>query len=174
MLRRLLSWDVVSNLAYAVAGITAARGPDPLDWLFLGTMVALGLGSGVYHAGVKHGNHLDVGLMFVLGGIFIATAAHVHGLLGAVLTLAASLLLAYVLRFRLNHIKMEYKIPVLYAVALGVAAFMGVNWVYMGAALGLLAVAGVFRFLVHRPWAHGVWHIVTAPALSLWYLSVAR
>lgn len=173
MLQRVWTWDTWSNLAYAAAGVAATWGDGPMGMLFMASMIAMTVGSGLYHAGLKHGNHLDVGVMYIIGGILAGVAAGFTGGIAVVLVLIASIAVAHVLRFRLTHIKLEYKIPVLYAGALVVGGVHGIDWLYMGPALGLLATAGLFRFLVHKPWAHGLWHVLTAPGLALWYRGVA-
>ncbi len=186
-------WNVLTNLAYPVAAVITILllGDDgPIAVGFVMIMMGLGTSSGIFHANILKyplGNHLDVGAMYVLG-IFLLVLGMSPRVVQIVdpwpiLALASvmSVLGVAWLRFKLTHIKMEYKIPSLYAAIIvgGVIRHfvfdVSINWQFVIVALPFFATAGAFRFLLPEtkyPWSHGIWHILSSPGLCCLYAAV--
>lgn len=183
-------WDVATNLIYIVSAIITFNllgDSGTVAWLFMFSMLLLTIGSGIYHAEIfKYplGNHLDVGAMYFNSLVLLVLAASTFTkqvtmgdtLVMSVLFIAP--LFIWFFRFYLKSIKMEYKIAAIFVTTLLMAEFrqavLGstVNWTYILMALGFIAVASLFRLILsdeEYPWSHGVWHLVSAPGLCLFY-----
>jgi len=186
-----LTWDVLTNAAYVLAGaIAIGLVPGPMGFAFGLAMIALGLASALFHSGaVKWGNHADVLAMYVVGTILLVSAFGVSGAIGAVAALLGGLGLGFWLRGRVDE-PMERKVGALF---LGVLVATSIRSVYLAAdwrliSLGtlLLLVAlwvrfgwsvlddsdllGLDRVLIPHPKAHGAWHVLSAPGLLAWFL----
>ena len=143
-------WEVASNAAYPIAGLWSE------DAIFATIMLILGLASGYYHAGGKHGNHLDgaavyaviffiIGVMWGLPPIYVLPGA-----------LAAGTGLR---RFTLD-IPMEHKVAAIAVLMLTFGFLSGAPLLFP---IGILGLA-----LIIRQWVdHGAWHILSAYGLAL-------
>ncbi len=143
-------WWVASNAAYPMAGIWLE---EPI---FASMMLILGSTSAYYHAGGRHGNHLDVAAIYAILFYLIGSLWGVPLILLPVPTLVAG----SILRMRTLDIPMETKIAVL---ALPLLVFGLLTGAPLLPALGVLTVA-----LAARQWVdHGLWHVLSAGGLAL-------
>jgi len=143
-------WLTGSNLAYPVAGLWSE---DPF---FAGMMLVLGLSSAFYHAGGKHGNHIDVAAVYAVVFFIIGVLWGIP----PVFIVPGALAGGAVLRKFTLDIPMEHKVGAITILLLLFGFLSGAPLVLPAA---VLAVA-----LAIRQWVdHGAWHILSAYGLAL-------
>lgn len=183
-----VTWLVLSNMAYPIAGLAVVLDVspgNPLVWVFALAMLYLGVGSTLYHAGAPKANHLDVSAMYAVSAVIYAAVLGLSGPLGAIVAVGIAILAAWGLRWGTISTPMEVKVGGLYAILLvGTLMQAGrINWGSFVLAMLVMGAALVARFApvnkqTARAWwdttnnRHGWWHVFSALGLTLWFQAV--
>ncbi|MGD9525041.1 MAG: hypothetical protein AB7P61_07600 [Gemmatimonadales bacterium] len=166
-----------SNAAYVLAGVVVVLLDRTLaGWVMAGSLVMLGLGSGLYH-GFKTlwANRLDhVGMYLTFGALAVHASAPRHPVTPW-LMLVTGVALAVLLSYVIPRVSLDLQMGMLLWFSMIPAVLLG------SASLALLSF-GVFlaaylcwqldkhRALL-RLWGHALWHILTAAAIAMMYLA---
>jgi hypothetical protein len=125
-------------------------------------MFILGTASAYYHAGGKHGNHLDVGAVYATLFLIIG----VYWGIPPIYVLPGALAAGVGLRKFTLDIPMEHKVAALAGLILLFGFFSGAP---LAVPAAILALA-----LAIRQWVdHGLWHVVSAFGLALTYHAIS-
>lgn len=143
-------WWSWSNLAYPMAGLWNG---EPT---FMLMMLLLGGASAYYHAGGKHGNHIDVAAVYAILFYLIG----VHWGVPLILLPAPAIVAGIALRMRTLDIPMEAKVAALLAPLL-IFGFLAGSGLVLSTIVLVVALAA-------RQWVdHGLWHLISATGLAL-------
>lgn len=175
-MRKVLSYDVLSNLSFALIGGAVLWQAHPIrGWIETGVydftplffmlfMVAVALSSGEYHTDDSRPAHYDVMSMYAIGMYLFLYAILGPGwwpLVAAPIIVVASRWL----RMKQLDVPMENKIGGMFLAVYGIAfLFHWQEWQLL-----LLSVATFFIGLQVRPKHHAEWHFFAAAGLgALW------
>lgn len=186
--------NTYTNLIYAAAGVAVAvEFRLPSAYVFALAMVVLCVGSALYHGlSTRWAGRLDVGGMY---GVFSSLAVFAIGrslgiaeewtALAMLLVGSAAGLLGFFLR-RWYSEDVNWKIaiflivPYLLAVerivAHGVSDGLHLTWgsfALFAAAMGAWQLDRRCAFPLER-WGHGLWHLLTGPAIAMLYVAIDR
>ncbi len=179
--------DILTNIVYVIMGAAAismaiaAEQDMAMPIAFGVAMILLGLGSGLFHSGkFKWSNHADVISMYIVGVLLVFMALGIRGLIGGIIAVVIAAGVSYYTRWELDHIKMEYKIGVLYVGFILVAALASLwrdpppNFGTIGVGIVIMVAALVIRFPLANKFkeSHAVWHLLTGVGLFLFYRGV--
>lgn len=165
-----------SNLAYVGAGLTLLAIGSPPATVMAGSLVVLGIGSGLYH-GYKTiwANRLDhVGMYLTFGALSVHGIAPFHPTI-PYLMITTGILLAVLFSYVIPGINLDVQMGLLLWYA-GIPAFLGghANWAVLSMAIFLLGFVAwqmdKHRLLVGL-WGHAIWHIATAVAIALMFMA---
>lgn len=174
------SINTFTNIAYAIAGIVVCTLlPVPPSFVMGFFLSVLAVGSGLYH-GFKTiwASRLDhVGMYSVFGALTIYTISPTHRFIWALMALggiavATSLSYAPTWKYLLNPI-----LGVFIAISTMAAALRG-NLSFAVVSFGIFLMAYMIwwmdkkRWFWFPKWGHGIWHVLTAIAVTLLYLGV--
>ncbi len=131
-------------------------------YVMSGLLFLLGIASWYYHAGGKYGNHLDVGMMYVIG-LSIAAYNFAAGSAWWIASLPLIVGAMAWLRFGQDTVIMESKIGGLYFVA-WMSCWLG--WPVVGTWWLLGSLVAFVSALLIRDQNHDAWHGLSALGLS--------
>ena len=165
-------WNTWSNGAYLLSGgALIAKEQTSAAWVMGGSLIALGIGSGLYH-GFKTlwANRLDwTGMYLVFGALAVHGMAPHHPLIPWAMLLTGALLAA-LLAYVVPNVSLEIQMGVLVWFAALPVVLHG-HGLLLIIPMSLLVIAYGAWHLDQRGWSgrwgHALWHVLTAFALAL-------